>query len=67
MAGYLVALLVLCPRGVGVTPAHVSGRYHQLLRILFVRNSRSHRRRQTDGVFSTDTGLELLGVSEPIC
>ena len=35
--GVLVSLLVLRPRGVGVTPAHVSGRYHQLLRILFVK------------------------------
>ena len=30
-----VALLVLCPKGVDVTPAHVSGRYHQSLRIQF--------------------------------
>ena len=27
-----VVLLVLHPRGVGLTPAHVSSRYHQLLR-----------------------------------
>ena len=31
-----VALLVLRPRGVGVTPAHVSSRYHQSLRNRFI-------------------------------
>ena len=54
----------LTSQGVGVTPAHVSGRYHQSLRIQIYlsRNSRSHRRRQTDGAFSTDSGLDRLGV-----
>ena len=31
-----VALLVLRPRGVGVTPAHVSSQYHQSLRNQFI-------------------------------
>ena len=31
-----VVILVLLPRGVGVTPAHVSSRYHQLLRNQFI-------------------------------
>ena len=30
-----VTLLIMRPRGVGVTPAHVSGRYHKSLRIQF--------------------------------
>ena len=52
-----------------MTPAHVSGRYHQSLRIQFYLswNSRSHRRRQTDGAFSTDSGLVHLGVIGPVC
>ena len=51
-----------------MTPAHVSSRYHQSLRNQFIckRNSRSHRRPQTDGAFSIDTRLELLGVAVPV-
>ena len=51
-----------------MTPAHVSGRYHQSLRIRFHlwRDSRSHRRCQTDGAFSTDYGLDLLEVAGPV-
>ena len=46
-----------------MTPAHVLGRYHQSLRNQLKRNNRSHRRHQTDGDFSIDTGLELAGVA----
>ena len=52
-----------------MTPAHVSGRYHQSLRIQFYlqRNNRSHIWHQTDGAFSIYSRLDRLGVAGPTC
>ena len=58
-----VVLLVLRPRGVGVTPTHVSSRYHQSLRNQFIcKGTVVSTTTPTDGDFSIDTGLEPLKV-----
>ena len=58
-----VVLLVLCPRGVGVTPAHVSSQHHQSLRNQFICKGRVV---PTDGaklmvLFLSIRGRSVLG------
>ena len=51
-----------------MAPAHISSRYHQSLSNQFYlqKNYRSHKRRQTDDVFSSETRLELGEIARPV-
>ena len=51
-----------------MAPAHISSLYHQSLSNQFYlqKNCHSHRRRQTDDAFSTETGLELAGIARSV-
>ena len=51
-----------------MAPAHISSQYHQSLSNQFYlqKNCRSHKRRQNDDAFSTETRLDLGGITRPV-